>query len=154
MAADDGVELNASNPSAKVNIDPDGDGLHDADDTIRCAVALPTISEGGPHISIRKQSGDAMTPVDLVQRDSLPTELVALLWLLYESHGVVLFSGPTGAGKTTLMNAHMPLSHIGTVPQLLTKGRVSASRKSRVSRQKRDEDETPTTVTRPMRLQM
>ncbi|QCP91529.1 type IV secretory pathway ATPase VirB11/archaellum biosynthesis ATPase [Haloarcula quadrata] len=108
LAADDGVELNASNPSAKVNIDPDGDGLHDADDTIRCAVALPTISEGGPHISIRKQSGDAMTPVDLVQRDSLPTELVALLWLLYESHGVVLFSGPTGAGKTTLMNAHMP----------------------------------------------
>ncbi len=106
LAADDGTELNASNPSAKVNIDPEG--VHDAEETIRCAVALPTISEDGPHISIRKQSADAMTPVDLVQRDSLPTELVALLWLLYESHGVVLFSGPTGAGKTTLMNAHMP----------------------------------------------
>ncbi|MFC7019931.1 MULTISPECIES: type II/IV secretion system ATPase subunit [Haloarcula] len=106
LAADDGTELNASNPSAKVNIDPDGDS--EADETIRCAVALPTISEGGPHISIRKQSADAMTPVDLVERDALPTELVALLWLFYESHGVVLFSGPTGAGKTTLMNAHMP----------------------------------------------
>ena len=105
LAADDGTELNASNPSAKVNIDPTGEGVHDAEETIRCAVALPTISEDGPHISIRKQSADAMTPVDLVQRDSLPTELVALLWLLYESHGVVLFSGPTGAGKTTLMNA-------------------------------------------------
>jgi type IV secretory pathway ATPase VirB11/archaellum biosynthesis ATPase len=108
LAADDGTELNASNPSAKVNIDPTGEGVHDAEETIRCAVALPTISEDGPHISIRKQSADAMTPVDLVQRDSLPTELVALLWLLYESHGVVLFSGATGAGKTTLMNAHMP----------------------------------------------
>jgi type IV secretory pathway ATPase VirB11/archaellum biosynthesis ATPase len=105
LAAADGVELNASNPSAKVNLDPEGV----ADDvTIRCAVALPVISEDGPHISIRKQSPDAMTPVDLVQRDSLPTELVALLWLCYEHHCVVLFSGPTGVGKTTLMNAHMP----------------------------------------------
>jgi len=24
----------------------------------------------------------------------------------YEHHGVVLYSGPTGVGKTTLMNAH------------------------------------------------
>ena len=108
LAADDGTELNASNPSAKINVDPDSEAVHDADETVRCAVALPTISEGGPHISIRKQSADAMTPVDLVERDSLPTELVALLWLFYESHGVVLFSGATGVGKTTLMNAHMP----------------------------------------------
>ncbi len=103
LAADDGTELNASTPSAKVNLDPDG-----VEETIRCAVALPTISEDGPHISIRKQSPDPMTPVDLVERGSLPTELVALLWLFYECHGVVLFCGPTGVGKTTLMNAHMP----------------------------------------------
>jgi type IV secretory pathway ATPase VirB11/archaellum biosynthesis ATPase len=122
LAADDGVELNASNPSAKVNIQPDGTGLHDTEKTIRCAVALPTISEDGPHISIRKQSTDAMTPVDLVQRDSLPTELVALLWLLYESHGVVLFSGPTGVGKTTLMNAHMPFIPYGDRPISMDEG--------------------------------
>jgi len=103
LAADDGTELNASTPSAKVNLSPPG-----VEETIRCAVALPTISEDGPHISIRKQSPDALTPVDLVENDSLPTELVALLWLCYEHHGVVLFSGPTGVGKTTLMNAHMP----------------------------------------------
>ena len=103
LAAADGTELNATTPSAKVNLSPDG-----VDETIRCAVALPTISEGGPHISIRKQSADALTPVDLVENGSLPTELVALLWLCYEHHGVVLFSGPTGVGKTTLMNAHMP----------------------------------------------
>jgi hypothetical protein len=51
--------------------------------------ALPTISEDGPHISIRKQSTDPMTPVDLVDAGSMSTELVALLWLLYEHHGVV-----------------------------------------------------------------
>lgn len=103
LAAADGTELNASTPSAKVNLSPPG-----IEETIRCAVALPTISEDGPHISIRKQSSDVLTPVDLVANNSLPTELVALLWLCYEQHRVVLFSGPTGVGKTTLMNAHMP----------------------------------------------
>ncbi|AHG03054.1 secretion system protein [Halobacterium sp. DL1] len=105
LAARDGVELNASNPSAKVNLEP---AEVSGDVTIRCAVALPVISEGGPHVSIRKQAADALTPVDLLQRNSLSADVVALLWMVYEHHGVVLFSGPTGVGKTTLMNAHMP----------------------------------------------
>jgi type IV secretory pathway ATPase VirB11/archaellum biosynthesis ATPase len=105
LAARDGVELNASNPSAKVNLEP----AEVTDDvTIRCAVALPAISEDGPHVSIRKQAADALTPVDLLERDSLSPDVVALLWMVYEHHGVVLYSGPTGVGKTTLMNAHMP----------------------------------------------
>jgi type IV secretory pathway ATPase VirB11/archaellum biosynthesis ATPase len=120
LAAADGTELNASNPSAKVNVDPDGDG--GIDETIRCAVALPTISEGGPHISIRKQAGDPMTPADLVARDALPTELVALLWQLYETRGVVMFSGPTGVGKTTLMNAHMPFVPFDDRPVSIDEG--------------------------------
>jgi len=103
LAADDGMELNAANPSAKVNLRPPG-----VEETIRCAVALPVVSEDGPHISIRKQAPDVLTPVDLLEYGSLSTEIVALLWHLYEVHGVVLFCGPTGVGKTTLMNAHMP----------------------------------------------
>jgi type IV secretory pathway ATPase VirB11/archaellum biosynthesis ATPase len=103
LAAADGVELNGSTPSAKVNLSPEG-----VDETIRCAVALPVVSEDGPHLSIRKQASDPLTPVDLVENGTLPTELVALLWLVYEHHGVVLFAGPTGVGKTTLMNAHVP----------------------------------------------
>ncbi|GGL32910.1 type II secretion system protein [Halarchaeum grantii] len=105
LAAHDGVELNAANPSAKVNLRPPE---VDADVTIRCAVALPVISEGGPHVSIRKQAPDPLTPVDLVKQGSIPTEAVAMLWMAYERHAAVLFSGPTGAGKTTLMNAHLP----------------------------------------------
>ena len=103
LAAADGTELNASTPSAKVNLDPPG-----VDETIRCAVALPVVSEGGPHVSVRKQAADVMTPVELIERDALSADLVTLLWLCYEHRGVVLFSGPTGVGKTTLMNAHMP----------------------------------------------
>ncbi len=117
LAAADGAELNASNPSAKVNVDPEG-----VEETIRCAVALPTISEGGPHVSVRKQAGDPMTPPDLVGRDALPTELVALLWQLYETRGVVLFSGPTGVGKTTLMNAHMPFIPFDDRPVSIDEG--------------------------------
>jgi len=119
LAASDGVELNAANPSAKVNLDPDG---VEEDVTIRCAVALPVISEGGPHISIRKQAADAMTPVDLVEGDSLSTELVALLWLCYEHHAVVLFSGPTGVGKTTLMNACLPFVQFDDRPISIDEG--------------------------------
>jgi type IV secretory pathway ATPase VirB11/archaellum biosynthesis ATPase len=103
LAASDGTELSASVPSAKVNLSPPG-----VEETIRCAVALPVISEDGPHVSIRKQAVDPLTPVDLVRSGSVSTELVTLLWLAYEHHRVVLFSGPTGVGKTTLMNAHMP----------------------------------------------
>jgi type IV secretory pathway ATPase VirB11/archaellum biosynthesis ATPase len=117
LAAKDGVELSASRPSAKVNLDPEG-----LDQTIRCAVALPTISEDGPHISIRKQAPDVLTPVDLVEADSVPTELVTLLWMLYEHHGVVLFSGPTGVGKTTLMNAHMPFVEFDDRPVSIDEG--------------------------------
>jgi len=117
LAAADGTELNASTPSAKVNLSPPG-----VEETIRCAVALPTISEDGPHISIRKQSADALTPVDLVRNDSISTELVALLWLCYEHHGVVLFSGPTGVGKTTLLNAHMPFIRFEDRPISIDEG--------------------------------
>ena len=117
LAADDGTELNASNPSAKVNLSPPG-----VAETIRCAVALPTVSEDGPHISIRKQAPEVMTPVDLLERDSLPTELVALLWQLYENQGVVLFCGPTGVGKTTLMNAHMPFVSFRDRPVSIDEG--------------------------------
>ncbi len=117
LAANDGVELSSSRPSAKVNLEPTG-----IEQTIRCAVALPTISEGGPHISIRKQAVDVLTPADLVAMGSLPTELVALLWLLYEHQGVVLFSGPTGAGKTTLMNAHMPFIKYDDRPVSIDEG--------------------------------
>ncbi|MES3518491.1 MAG: type II/IV secretion system ATPase subunit [Natronomonas sp.] len=117
LAAEDGVELSASTPSAKVNLEPDG-----VDQTIRCAVALPVISEDGPHISIRKQASEILTPVDLVESDSMPTELVAVLWLLYEHHGVVLFSGPTGVGKTTIMNAHTPFIDAADRPVSIDEG--------------------------------
>ena len=117
IAARDGTELNASTPSAKVNLQLDG-----VPQTIRCAVALPAISEGGPHVSIRKQRADALTPVDLIERGTLSIDLVTLLWLLYEHRGVVLFAGPTGVGKTTLLNAHAPFIPFDARPVSVDEG--------------------------------
>jgi type IV secretory pathway ATPase VirB11/archaellum biosynthesis ATPase len=117
LAARDGTELNAATPSAKVNLDVDG-----VDETVRCAVALPVISADGPHVSIRKQSADAMTPVDLIERGTLSADLVTLLWLLYEHRGVVLFAGPTGVGKTTLLNAHTPFIPFDDRPVSIDEG--------------------------------
>jgi len=117
IAARDGTELNASTPSAKVNLE-----LDRVPQTIRCAVALPVISEGGPHVSIRKQRADALTPVDLIERGTLSVDLVTLLWLLYEHRGVVLFAGPTGVGKTTLLNAHAPFIPFDARPVSVDEG--------------------------------
>ncbi|MDZ5811734.1 type II/IV secretion system ATPase subunit [Halorubrum sp. AD140] len=138
LAARDGTELNASTPSAKVNLDIGG-----VDETIRCAVALPVISADGPHVSIRKQRADAMTPVDLVDRGTLSAELVTLLWLCYEHRGVVLFAGPTGVGKTTLLNAHTPFIPFDDRPVSIDEGsrEVRLPHETGVSLTTRDHEE-------------
>jgi type IV secretory pathway ATPase VirB11/archaellum biosynthesis ATPase len=144
LAASDGTELSASVPSAKVNLSPPG-----VDETIRCAVALPVISEDGPHVSIRKQSAEPMTPVTLVESGSVSPELVTLLWLAYEHHRVVLFSGPTGVGKTTLMNAHMPFIPYDDRPISIDEGsrEVHLPHETGVSLTTRDHESTHKRVT-------
>ncbi len=119
LAAADGVELTAAQPTARVNITPPGLPEHT---TIRCAVALPTVSEEGPYIAIRKQAPEALTPVDLIDAGTLSVELVALLWQLLQHRCVVLFAGPTGTGKTTLLNAHLPFIEFDKRPVAIDEG--------------------------------
>lgn len=52
-----------------------------------------------------QQSADVLTPTNHVCADSIWTGLVALLWLVYEYQDIGPVLGPTGAGKTMLMNA-------------------------------------------------
>ena len=138
LAARDGTELNAATPSAKVNVD-----LPEVTGTMRCAVALPVVSEDGPHLSVRKQAPDTMTPVELIERDAISPELVATLWLLYEHDGVVLFSGPTGVGKTTLLNAHMPFVPFDRRPISIDEGsrEVAVPHETGVSLTTRDHEQ-------------
>ena len=119
IAAADGVELTARQPTAQVNLEPPG---ATTETTIRCAVALPSVSNEGPYVSVRKQATEALTPVDLIGADALAPELVAVLWQLYQHHGVVLFAGPTGVGKTTALNAHLPFIDFSDRPITVSEG--------------------------------
>jgi DNA polymerase III delta prime subunit len=90
-----------------------------------------------------------MTPVALVRDGALSTELVTLLWLAYEHHRVVLFSGPTGVGKTTLMNAHMPFIPYDDRPISIDEGsrEVHLPHETGVSLTTRDHESTHKRVT-------
>jgi len=114
LAATGGAELTASNPTATVTVRPRPDDPPGG--VVRCSVALPAASGNGPHVAIRKHASDPMTPVDLVARNGISTELVALLWMACEHHRVVLFAGASGAGKTTLVNAVLPFVPLGDRP--------------------------------------
>ncbi len=56
---------------------------------------------------MRKYTVADETLGSLVERSSLPDEAAAFLWALAQVAGSVLFSGPTGAGKTTAMSAFL-----------------------------------------------
>lgn len=78
-------------------------------DGSRVNATIPPVTLGGPTISIRKFRRDPFTIVDILNNGTLTTDFAAFLWLIVDGLGVkpanVLFSGGTGSGKTTSLNA-------------------------------------------------
>lgn len=58
-----------------------------------------------PSFTIRKAKKDPFPPTFLIQNETWPPELAALLWLAVENRCSIMFVGGTAAGKTTAMNA-------------------------------------------------
>lgn len=59
----------------------------------------------GTSFTIRKFRDDPFTIIDLIANETIDETIAAYLWLLMENKMSVMIVGPTGAGKTTALNA-------------------------------------------------
>lgn len=64
----------------------------------------------GTSFTIRKFREDPFTIIDLIANETIDETVGAYLWLLMENKMSVMIVGPTGAGKTTALNAIACLS--------------------------------------------
>ena len=63
------------------------------------------VTTKGSTFTIRKFRADPITPVDLIEYNTLSPQLLAFLWLAVEHGYNALIAGGTAAGKTSTLNA-------------------------------------------------
>lgn len=64
--------------------------------------------------TIRKFRENPLTPVDLIENNTISAEMAAYFWIAIEKSSSILFCGGTATGKTTMLNAlslFLPLSY-------------------------------------------
>jgi len=74
----------------------------------RVNAVLYPINTKGSTITIRKFSRDPYTIIDMINNKTCNIDTAVLIWLAIEYEMNVLFSGGTGSGKTSFMNACLP----------------------------------------------
>jgi pilus assembly protein CpaF len=74
-------------------------------DGSRVNVVIPPLAVDGPALSIRRFAAARLGSMDLVELDTLTTEMRDLLEGAVRERRSLLVSGGTGCGKTTLLNA-------------------------------------------------
>lgn len=75
-------------------------------DGSRVQATLSTdIARRGSNFTIRRFTEEPLTPVDILEFGTLNEDILAYLWLAIENGKSMLVSGPTAAGKTSLLNA-------------------------------------------------
>jgi flagellar protein FlaI len=83
-------------------------------DGSRLQATLARTVTNGSTFTIRKFKEIPLTPIDLIDSNSMSTEMAAYFWMAIEDGASILFSGGTASGKTTALNALMlfiPTSH-------------------------------------------
>lgn len=95
LAQRSGKDISTANPTQGTTLS----------DGSRIQMTLEEVSPEGETFTIRKFRDTPFTPVDLIKYQTFSAEQMAYLWYITE-HGVSgLFTGGTGAGKTTSLNA-------------------------------------------------
>jgi len=90
-----GGQVSASRPFFDGRL-PEGHRVH---------VVLREVSPRGESIDIRRHVASPYTFIDLINLETLSSELAAYMWLMVEFKRGIIFTGETGAGKTTMLNA-------------------------------------------------
>ncbi|OGI11655.1 hypothetical protein A3K64_00880 [Candidatus Micrarchaeota archaeon RBG_16_36_9] len=62
------------------------------------------VTTRGPSFTIRKFIQIPLSPIDLMNRNTVNSEILAYLWLAVENGASVLVAGGAGTGKTTILN--------------------------------------------------
>lgn len=95
MVAQVGRRIDESQPLVDARL-PDGS---------RVNAIIPPLSLSGPVLTIRKFPAEPFTLNDMLQRESVTSEMAELLELLVSTQQNILIAGGTGAGKTSTLNA-------------------------------------------------
>lgn len=72
---------------------------------VQATYGTKEIARRGSNFTIRKFTSRPMTPVDLINLQTIDAGLLAYLWFVIENNMSVLVSGATATGKTTFLNA-------------------------------------------------
>jgi len=62
------------------------------------------VTRKGPTFTIRKFRENPLTPIDLIENETLDPEMLAYIWHIVERGYSMLISGGTATGKTTMLN--------------------------------------------------
>ena len=63
------------------------------------------VTTRGPSITIRKFVQEPYSPIDLLNKKTVSSDILAFLWLAVENGASILIAGGVGTGKTTMLNS-------------------------------------------------
>lgn len=95
MARSIGRQISINYPILNASL-PDGSRLN--------AIISP-ISDKYPLITLRKFKANPLTPINLINYNTISEDIATFLWLSMLTDSNILIAGNTGSGKTTTLNA-------------------------------------------------